>query len=77
MAKPVSTTDLEKSALKLVALDRQLAAAVSAALKAYARTKKATGRTYRALVYANALDAAMAETTVERPARRSRKAAQS
>lgn len=65
-----------KEAVKLVALDRQLASAMTSALRASARTKKATQRTYRMLAFADALAEALEATKVERatPARSPRAA---
>ena len=44
-------SDMDKLAMRMVAVDRQLAGAVKSALRAWARTKKATGaRTSRSLL---------------------------
>jgi hypothetical protein len=70
-----SISDLDKEALRLVALDRQLAAATMGALRSWAKTKRATGRTYKALMYAGALEVALEQTTVSnsRPKRKPRR----
>jgi hypothetical protein len=62
----MTTADLDKLALKLVALDRQLAGACRSALRAWAKTKKATGRTYSALAFAASIETALEQTKVKR-----------
>jgi hypothetical protein len=55
-----------KLAMQFVALDRQLATAVMHAIRAWAKTKKATGRTFKVLAFAQAIQSALGDTTVGR-----------
>lgn len=64
-------SEYAKEAGRLVALDRQLAGATRAALRSWARTRKATTRTYGALRFAAALDEQLAKTHVTRAEQRS------
>jgi hypothetical protein len=60
-----------KLAVRLVAVDRSLATALKSAIRFWARTKKATVRTYNAQAFAAELEAALAETKVRRRRRSS------
>jgi hypothetical protein len=63
----VEPKEADKLALRLVAVDRQTATATRTALRAWARTKNATPRTYAALAFADALARAEEQTKVARP----------
>jgi hypothetical protein len=55
---------IQKQALSLVALDRQLAQATMQAIRRWARTKKATQRVFAAMLLADEIAIALEDTRV-------------
>jgi hypothetical protein len=60
----MSNGEVEKIAVRLVAVDRQLAGATKVALRSWSRRQKATARTVHAVNFADALEDALEKTTV-------------